>query len=123
MLAAAGGGGRGTGLLTLGSRGLDAGEEARSGLVPRHAYAVLDAREACGRRCVRLKNPWCHTEWRGALSDGDAAGWTPALRAALGRPAEEPARDDGVFWMPWEAVRRERRREREREERSGGAAP
>jgi hypothetical protein len=44
------------------------------------------------------------TEWRGALSDGDVAGWTPELRAALGRQAED-SKDDGVFWMPWEAVR------------------
>ena len=69
---------------------------------------------------VRLKNPWCNTEWRGALSDSDAAGWTDDLRAALAYSAAD-ARDDGVFWIPWEAVRKEREREggRKREGEGG----
>jgi len=47
---------------------------------------------------VELRNPHAEREWTGAYSDGDAASWTPAARAATGFDAARAA-DDGTFWM------------------------
>lgn len=49
---------QGTALFTMGTREMDDKEEERAGLASKHAYAVLDVREECGRRIVKLKNPW-----------------------------------------------------------------
>ncbi len=57
----------GTALFTMGTKGMTEQEEERSGLAEKHAYAVLDVAEACGRRLVKLKNPWANLRWKGAL--------------------------------------------------------
>ena len=50
----------------------------------KHAYAVLDVVEACGRRLVKLKNPWSHVRWKGDFSPGDERNWTPELKVLPG---------------------------------------
>jgi len=66
-------------------RDFDEAEEERSGLVCKHAYAVLDVVEACGRRLVKLKNPWSHVRWKGDFSPGDERNWTPELKVLAAR--------------------------------------
>ncbi|KAJ1489552.1 hypothetical protein T484DRAFT_1779925, partial [Baffinella frigidus] len=96
---------KGTALFTMGTREMDDKEEERAGLASKHAYAVLDVREECGRRIVKLKNPWAHIRWKGAFSPDDETNWTPELMTALKYDTEaEKKDDDGVFWISWEAV-------------------
>ena len=39
---------------------MDPSWEAKLGLVPAHAYAVLDMTETLGKRLCLVKNPWTH---------------------------------------------------------------
>ncbi|MGH0132832.1 UNVERIFIED_CONTAM: hypothetical protein FKN15_052587 [Acipenser sinensis] len=54
-------------------------EGERWGLVPTHAYAVLDVREYKGFRFLQLKNPWSHLRWKGRFSERDEKSWTTEL--------------------------------------------
>lgn len=65
----------------------------------RHAYSVLDVREAGGHRLLRLRNPWGHYSWKGAWSDG-SVNWTPELRAQL--LAGKEGDGGGVFWIGYD---------------------
>lgn len=77
----------------------------KSGLVPCHAYAVLDVREVQGRRLLLLKNPWSHVRWRGRYSELDGGRWTAALQHALGyNPRSAANFDNGVFWIDYDSV-------------------
>jgi hypothetical protein len=64
----------------------------RSGIIEKHAYSVMEAREINGIRLVKLRNPWgSGGEWQGAWSDGSAewtAEWMTLLNHKFG--------DDGV---------------------------
>ena len=42
--------------------------EEKSGLVPTHAYALLDLRQVGNLRFVKLKNPWAERSWKGKYS-------------------------------------------------------
>lgn len=73
-----------------------------SGLVPSHAYAILDLREGAGERLVKLKNPWRRKRWTGALSPSDGESWNAELWQLCGYDlwaAQES--DDGIFWIRW----------------------
>lgn len=84
------------------SGGLDPREAEALGLVPGHAYAVLDVRECLGKRFCLVKNPWARKSWKGPYSAQDRARWTPELCAALGyNPELARKTDDGVFWIDW----------------------
>ncbi|KAF8749027.1 Cysteine proteinase [Rhizoctonia solani] len=70
-----------------------------NGLVPKHAYSVLEALEVNGKRFLRMRNPWGQSEWNGPWSDGSKE-WThewlarlPELRHKFG--------DDGEFLMEY----------------------
>ncbi|KAF0307862.1 Calpain-7 [Amphibalanus amphitrite] len=77
----------------------------RAGLVPTHAYAVLDIREVQGQRLLLLKNPWSHLRWKGNFSEMDQRHWTPSLRAALSYdPQSAQQFDNGVFWIDYESL-------------------
>eukprot|EP01062_Namystynia_karyoxenos_P057207 TRINITY_DN4814_c0_g1_i5.p1 TRINITY_DN4814_c0_g1~~TRINITY_DN4814_c0_g1_i5.p1 ORF type:complete len:1091 (+),score=364.72 TRINITY_DN4814_c0_g1_i5:106-3273(+) len=79
--------------------------QEKLGLVPCHAYSVLDFQEACGRRLLRVMNPWRQQRWLGRFSHQDNVNWTAELREALDfdkRAAKE--QDTGVFWIDWNDV-------------------
>ncbi|ROJ29318.1 Calpain-7 [Anabarilius grahami] len=57
---------RGDVLITTATGVMTEEEGERWGLVPTHAYAVLDIREYKGKRFLQLKNPWSHlSSWDG----------------------------------------------------------
>lgn len=70
-------------LITISTGEMAESEADALGLVPTHAYAVLDAREVTSQgrelRLLQVKNPWAHKPWKGAYSTADTARWTPAL--------------------------------------------
>jgi len=45
------------------------GADQASGLVPGHAYTVIQLCEAEGNRLLNLRNPWGAFEWDGDWSD------------------------------------------------------
>jgi hypothetical protein len=62
-----------------------------------HAYSVLRAVEAKGKRLVLLRNPWGKKEWQGSWSDGSKE-WDAEWIAILGHRFG----DDGQFWMTYQ---------------------
>lgn len=70
------------------------GSEDREGVIKGHAYSVLRAVEAKGKRFVLVRNPWGSTEWTGPWSDGSKE-WTPEWLKLL----DHTFGDDGQFWM------------------------
>ncbi|KAJ2166836.1 cysteine protease, partial [Coemansia sp. RSA 551] len=70
---------QGSVLLTIATGEMGSDVAASLGLVPSHAYAVLDAREVCGHQLLRVKNPWNSLRWTGAFSHADQISWTPDL--------------------------------------------
>ncbi|KAL7976770.1 hypothetical protein Chor_008719 [Crotalus horridus] len=78
-------------------------EGERWGLVPTHAYAVLDIREYKGLRFLQLKNPWSHLRWKGRYSENDIKSWTSELQKYLNfDPRTAQKIDNGIFWIAWE---------------------
>ena len=68
------------------------------GLVPGHAYALIQVKEThCGVQLVQLRNPWGEggMEWTGAWGDSDSR-WTPQLKQELNYTMDAK---DGLFWM------------------------
>ncbi|CAJ1441597.1 unnamed protein product [Effrenium voratum] len=75
------------------------------GLMPRHVYSVLSAREVAGdvweapKRMVCLRNPWGRCEWKGPWCDqGDEWEDKEVAEACRG----EGDKWDGLFFMAWE---------------------
>ena len=82
-------------------KGLTAEDELTTGLVPGHAYAVLDVQNVCGLRLMKVKNPWARKPWKGRFSQQDSSSWTPALKSALGLKESElnQMSSKGIFWI------------------------
>jgi Calpain family cysteine protease len=84
-----------------------------AGLVPMHVYSILGVCtvQASGKqqRLIKLRNPWGDAmEWTGNWSARSPM-WTSAVRKQIqnkGIPLEDPAAQDGIFWMPFEDFRR-----------------
>lgn len=96
---------RGDVLITVATGFLSDIECERTGLVPTHAYAVLDIRKINGLRLLQLKNPWNHLRWKGRYSETDAESWTPDLLKALNYDRLNAVQNDnGVFWINWDSV-------------------
>ncbi|XP_062509577.1 calpain-7-like [Corticium candelabrum] len=96
---------RGDILITVATGDLDQTEADRTGLVPTHAYAVLNVVEVLGRRMLQLKNPWTHQRWKGNYSEHDSTNWTPEMRKALNYDQLKAIElDNGVFWINWESL-------------------
>ena len=94
-------------LLICATGPLTKAEEERYGLVSGHAYAVLDVREACGKRLLQIKNPWAHKRWKGPFCPQDKVNWTPALRRALQYDQAAAMQfDNGIFWMDYDSLRK-----------------
>ena len=55
-------------LATMATGRLSSDLEEKSGLVPTHAYALLDMRQVGNLRFVKLKNPWAERSWKGKYS-------------------------------------------------------
>lgn len=88
-------------LITVSTGELSAEQEAATGLVPSHAYAVLDVREAGTLRLLKVKNPWSKRPWKGRFSCRALDSWTDGLHRALGcSVADLKAMDaQGLFWI------------------------
>jgi calpain-7 len=87
-------------LVTLATGEMSDAEADRAGLVPTHAYAMLDIREVNGVRLFLLKNPWAHLRWKGNYSEMDTRNWTPNMIKALSYdPKNAQNFDNGVFWV------------------------
>uniref|UniRef100_A0A3Q3KUL0 Calpain 7 n=1 Tax=Mastacembelus armatus TaxID=205130 RepID=A0A3Q3KUL0_9TELE len=94
---------RGDVLITTATGVMTEEEGEKWGLVPTHAYAVLDIREYKGMRFLQLKNPWSHLRWKGRYSERDEKNWTPELLKYLNfDPKTAQKFDNGVFWIAWE---------------------
>ncbi|KAL4967916.1 calpain-like protease PalBory [Aspergillus stella-maris] len=80
-------------LLTIGTGKLTEREQTELGLVSEHDYAILDMKEANGRRRILVKNPWAgaDTVYPALLTDPD-----PTANARFLSP--------GTFWMDCESV-------------------
>lgn len=75
---------------------VDEDQAKAKGLRTRHAYSLLSAVQVKEICLVQLRNPWGHTEWNGAWSDGSSEWRTyPEVGEATGHTEE----NDGVFWM------------------------
>eukprot|EP00038_Savillea_parva_P018665 m.24906 g.24906 ORF g.24906 m.24906 type:complete len:810 (-) comp4195_c0_seq2:47-2476(-) len=92
-------------LITVATGPKSKAEEDRTGLADCHAYAVLDMREAEGKRMVHIKNPWNKNRWKGRYNPHDTDNWTPSLAQALQYNLTKAREaDDGEFWVEWEIV-------------------
>jgi len=76
--------------------------EKQVGLIEKHAYALLDAKEYRGNRLLHVRNPWGKTEWKGKWGDADTAHWTADAKRAL----HYVDADDGSFWIAYEDWKR-----------------
>lgn len=89
-------------LITVATGEMSDAEGERLGLVPTHAYAVLQVREVAGVRLLQLKNPWAKVRWKGSYSAQDTQRWTPALRETLQyEPKQALQLDNGIFWIDY----------------------
>ncbi|XP_067125410.1 calpain-7-like [Centruroides vittatus] len=92
-------------LLSVATGELNEVEADRAGLVPTHAYAILDVKEVMGKQLFLLKNPWSHLRWKGKYSEHDSASWTLRLREALKYdPKSAKMFDNGVFWIDYDSL-------------------
>ena len=92
-------------LVTLATGEMSEASADRAGLVPTHAYAMLDIREVNGLKVFKLKNPWSHLRWKGNYSELDATHWTPELKTALNYdPTNARNFDNGVFWIDYDSL-------------------
>ncbi|KAM8981427.1 calpain-7 isoform 1-T1 [Sarcophilus harrisii] len=90
-------------LITTATGVMSEEEGEKWGLVPTHAYAVLDIREYKGLQFIQLKNPWSHLRWKGRYSENDLRNWTPELQKYLNfDPRTAQKIDNGIFWISWE---------------------
>ncbi|CAC5410761.1 CAPN7 [Mytilus coruscus] len=92
-------------LITIATGEIPETEADRAGLVPTHAYAMLDIREVKGKKLFMLKNPWNHLRWKGNFSENDAPNWTPEMQKALNYdPKSAQQFDNGVFWIDYDSL-------------------
>ncbi|XP_073105600.1 calpain-type cysteine protease ADL1 isoform X2 [Elaeis guineensis] len=70
-----------------------------NGIVPDHAYSILQVREVDGHKLVQIRNPWANeVEWNGPWSDSSPE-WTDRMKHKL---KHVPQSKDGIFWMSWQ---------------------
>ncbi|KXS19717.1 cysteine proteinase, partial [Gonapodya prolifera JEL478] len=93
----------GDSLITIATGDLKDEEAESLGLVPTHAYAVLDICEIGGQRLMQVKNPWSHKRWVPPI--GEEINWTPELKRALNYDQlADLQKDDGIFWIRYSSV-------------------
>nr|VZI36190.1 unnamed protein product [Spirometra erinaceieuropaei] len=92
-------------LVTVATGVLSPSDESRSGLVPTHAYALLDMQEVGSTRLLLLKNPWSRTKWKGNYSDQDKEHWTTEMQKRLNFDVNVAQYvDNGVFWIDYKSL-------------------
>lgn len=69
-----------------------------SGLVPGHAYSIIQAVEYKNIKLLNIRNPWGNFEWSGDWSDNSPL-WTEETIRAFNAVFDE---NDGAFWMSFE---------------------
>jgi len=74
------------------------GPSRNGGLVPGHAYTIIQVKEANGNRLLNIRNPWGWFEWDGDWSDNSPL-WTKQMIQALDPVLDEK---DGTFWMAYD---------------------
>lgn len=74
------------------------GPDQESGIVPGHAYSVIQVKEYENIRLLNIRNPWGSFEWGGEWCDFHE-NWTPEIMAAI-QPKFD--KEDGSFWMSYE---------------------
>ncbi|KAK8847774.1 hypothetical protein M9Y10_018804 [Tritrichomonas musculus] len=80
--------------LSKNQNGVTSDEIKNKGLIAKHCYLLLKAREHDNKHFLCLRNPHGKNEWSGDWSDKSPL-WTEELKEGLGwRDAE-----DGTFWM------------------------
>ncbi|KAK2172111.1 hypothetical protein NP493_993g00016 [Ridgeia piscesae] len=83
-------------LVTMATGDISEAEADRAGLVPTHAYAMLDIRKVKGYRLFMLKNPWSHLRWKGSFSENDTLHWTEEMKRLLNyNPSDAAMFDNG----------------------------
>ncbi|XP_020286163.1 calpain-7-like [Pseudomyrmex gracilis] len=96
---------RGDVLVTVATGEMSEVDAERTGLVPSHAYAVLDVKKINGERLLQLKNPWSHLRWKGNYSELDTRHWTADLKEALNYDPESASQfDNGIFWIDYNSI-------------------
>eukprot|EP00457_Paulinella_chromatophora_P001707 gb/GEZN01001709.1/.p1 GENE.gb/GEZN01001709.1/~~gb/GEZN01001709.1/.p1 ORF type:complete len:881 (-),score=102.55 gb/GEZN01001709.1/:225-2648(-) len=70
----------------------------KAGLVPGHAYSLIEAKQAHGVQLVQLRNPWGRFEWQGDWSDRSPL-WTSKMKTAF-KPVFDDS--DGLFYMSYQ---------------------
>lgn len=94
-------------LVTVATGKIPEVEADRAGLVPTHAYALLDIREVKGHKLIQLKNPWSHLRWKGNFSELDIQHWTPDMQKLCNyNPESARNHDNGVFWIDYDSLRK-----------------
>ncbi|KAG0164986.1 calpain 7, partial [Apophysomyces sp. BC1015] len=92
-------------LVTIATGEMTEAEAASLGLVPTHAYAVIDIKVVGDKRFMQVKNPWSHKRWCGPYSHADTVNWTSELKEELDYdPYIAEQNDDGIFWIDFESV-------------------
>lgn len=74
------------------------GPDQDGGLIPGHAYSIIQAKEALGHRLLNIRNPWGNFEWDGDWSD-QSPKWTKEMREIFNPSLDET---DGTFWMSFD---------------------
>ena len=73
------------------------GPTEAGGLVPGHAYSIIQVKEAYGNQLVNVRNPWGTFEWQGDWGDTSKT-WTKQMIDTV-KPVFG---DDGTFWMSFQ---------------------
>lgn len=67
--------------------------ESDHGILSNHTYTIIEVLDIQGLRLCKMRNPWGHGEWNGAMSDCDIGNITEDVKKALNFAALE----DGEF--------------------------
>ncbi|KAJ1910405.1 cysteine protease [Mycoemilia scoparia] len=95
-------------LFTIATGPMSAMQAKELGLVPSHAYAVLDVKEINGQRLLQVKNPWNRKQVDGESKltiNNDK--WIVMLKETLGPEYADDSnekKDMGIFWIDYESV-------------------
>ena len=80
--------------------------KSQSGVVQGHAYTLLNAivlnHNKKQFRLIQLRNPWGKCEYTGQWSDSDP-NWNSVSPAQKKRIGFKLDKDDGIFFMPFDA--------------------